>query len=66
MEKSVNVIRRTYRVDEVAEMLGVARATAYNLIRDGYIRSIRAGRLVLVPVEAVDEFLSFDAGGKNE
>ena len=64
MDNNTNIIRRTYRVDEVANMLGVARATAYNLIRDGYIRSIRAGRLVLVPVEAVDEFLNPEAGGK--
>ena len=49
--------RRTYRVDEIAKMLGVSRAGAYNLVYSGYIRSIRAGRLILIPVEALEEFL---------
>ena len=57
MEKNVDTTRRTYRVEEIAEMLGVSRAAAYNLVKDGYIRSIRAGRIILVPVEALDEFL---------
>ena len=58
MERNASAVRRTYRVEEVADMLGVARATAYNLVKEGYIRSSRAGRLILVPVEALDEFLS--------
>ena len=62
----MSVVRRTYRVEEVAKMLGVGRATAYNLVKEGYIRSIRAGGLILVPVEALDEFLHTGAGAKAE
>lgn len=58
MEKSVESVRITYRVEEVAKMLGVSRSAAYNLVGDGYIRSVRAGRLILIPADALDEFIA--------
>ena len=57
MERVEDTVRRTYRVEEIATMLGVSRAAAYNLVGAGYIRAIRAGRVILVPVDALDEFL---------
>lgn len=57
MDEKAPMTRRAYRAEEIAAMLGISRAAAYNLIRDGHIRSIRVGRLVLVPVETLDEFL---------
>ena len=57
MEKIEEIVRKTYRVDEIANLLGVSRSGAYKLINEGYIRCIRAGKLILVPVEALDEFL---------
>lgn len=57
MEDRTTMTRRAYRADEIAVMLGISRAEAYNLIRDGHIRSIRVGRLILVPTEALEEFL---------
>jgi excisionase family DNA binding protein len=57
MERVEDTVRRTYRVEEIATMLGVSRAAAYNLVGAGYIRAIRAGRLILVPVDALEEFL---------
>ena len=57
MECVEETVRRTYRVEEIATMLGISRAAAYNLVGAGYIRAIRAGRLILVPVDALDEFL---------
>lgn len=58
MDKCEESARLTYRVEEVAKMLGVSRSAAYNLVGDGYIRSIRAGRLILVPADALNEFLA--------
>lgn len=58
MKEQISTARRTYRVDELAAMLGISRAAAYNLVRDGYIQSIRAGRMILIPVEALEEFLA--------
>ena len=49
--------RKTYRVDEIAGLLGISRSGAYKLVNAGYIRCIRAGKLSLVPVEALEEFL---------
>lgn len=57
MERVEDTVRRTYRVEEIATMLGVSRAAAYNLVGSGYIRAIRAGRLILIPVDALEEFL---------
>ena len=57
MERVEENVRRTYRVEEIATMLGISRAAAYNLVGAGYIRAIRAGRLILVPVDALEEFL---------
>lgn len=58
MEKSVESVRITYRVEEVAKMLGVSRSAAYNLVGDGYIRSVRVGRLISIPADALDEFIA--------
>lgn len=39
----------TYSVDQVAELLGVARGTAYEYIHNGEIPAIRLGRRWLIP-----------------
>lgn len=57
MECAEVIVRKTYRVEEIATMLGISRAAAYNLVGAGYIRAIHAGRLILIPVDALEEFL---------
>ena len=49
--------RLTMTVPEVAEVVGVSRAHAYELIRLGRIPSIRLGRRLIVPRKALEEFL---------
>ncbi|WP_344023336.1 helix-turn-helix domain-containing protein [Pseudonocardia kongjuensis] len=39
----------TYSVEQVAEMLGVARGVAYEQVRNGEIPAIRVGRRWLIP-----------------
>ena len=39
-------------------ILGIGRNTAYELVRSGQIRSIRIGRQLRIPKEAVQEYLS--------
>ena len=39
----------TYTVDEVAELLGVARGVAYEGVRNGSIPATRVGRRWLIP-----------------
>ena len=55
---SFEALPLTLRVEELMPILGVGRNTAYELVRSGRIRSIRVGRQLLVPKDAVLEFLS--------
>ena len=47
----------TLRVEERRPILGIGRNTAYELIRSGQIRSIRIGRQIRIPRDALLEFL---------
>ena len=48
-------LRLTYKVEELAPILGIGRNSAYE--RSGQIRSFRVGRAYRVPKDAVEEFL---------
>lgn len=50
--------RRAISVEEAAIQLGVGRSLAWSLVREGKLRSVRAGHRVLVPLTAIDEFLA--------
>ena len=47
----------TLRVEELMPILGIGRNTAYELIRSGQMRSIRIGRQIRIPRDALLEFL---------
>jgi excisionase family DNA binding protein len=49
--------RKTQRVVDAARQLGVGRGTCYALVRSGDLRSVRVGRRILVPNDAVEDFL---------
>ena len=46
----------TLKVREVAAILRCGRNQAYELIRDGQLRSVRIGRAIRVTREALEEF----------
>lgn len=46
---------RLLRVEEAAQLLGIGRSLAYELIRTGRLRSIKIGSRRLVPLTAIDE-----------
>jgi excisionase family DNA binding protein len=46
-----------YRVKEVEALLQLSRSTVYELIRSGELPSIRIGRSVRVPREALERWL---------
>lgn len=48
----------TLRVEELSPVLGIGRNTAYDLVRSGQIRSIRIGRQLRIPKDAVLDFLT--------
>ncbi len=50
-------------VDQVAERLGIGRSLAWRLVREGALPSIRLGRLVRVPQQALERWIAEQAQG---
>jgi excisionase family DNA binding protein len=50
--------RITLTVEEAGARPGISRTLAYELVRRGEIPSIRLGRRVLVPVQALDQMVA--------
>lgn len=46
------------RVEEVAEELGLSRATAYGLVMGGSIRSIKIGRSRRIPRHELEDYIA--------
>ena len=55
---TVSTERVALSVEEAAGRLGVSRSLIWKMVNQGTIRTVRAGHRVLVPVRAVEEFLS--------
>ena len=46
------------RIEDLMPLLAVGRNTAYELVRCGAIRSIRVGKQVRIPKDAIIEYIS--------
>ena len=55
---SVEDLPLVLRVEDLMPILCIGRNTAYELIRCGQIRSIRVGKQLRIPKEALIEYLS--------
>jgi len=44
-------------VDQVAKMLSIGRTAAWELVRQGKIKSIKIGRTRRVPIAAIQEYI---------
>lgn len=53
----MGALRQYYRVEEVAERLGVSLATVYRRINDGSVPSVRLGGLIRIPIQAFEQSL---------
>lgn len=49
--------RRTVTVPEAAEILGISRSGAYDLISRGALPGLRLGRRIVVPIDQLDRLL---------
>lgn len=49
--------KRAYRVSEIAEILGIGRSSAYNLIRQGNFKIVHVGSSIRVSRKSFDEWL---------
>lgn len=50
--------RLAFSVEEAADLLGIARGTAYDAVRRGSIPSIKIGKRILIPREALVDMLN--------
>ena len=50
--------RRVYTVKEIAEILGISKNAAYDLVKseNGFV-TVRIGKTIRVPIEPFDEWL---------
>ena len=55
--RSLDELPVTLRAEELMPILGIGRNTAYELVRSGRLHSIRVGRQVRIPKNALIEFL---------
>ena len=58
--------RLFYKVSEVAEALGISRATVWRLIKQGEIPAVRIGRQYFIPRSYVDSLARGGGDGKEE
>lgn len=51
--------RRVYTVKEIAEILGISKNAAYDLVKseNGFV-IVRIGKTIRVPIESFDEWLN--------
>ena len=56
--RSIDDLPLTLRVEELMPILGIGRNTADELVRSGKIRSIRIGRQLRIPKDALVAYLS--------
>ena len=48
---------RTYTVDDIAAILKIGRTSAYQLVKEGYFRSIRIGNSIRILKLSFEEWL---------
>lgn len=54
--------RRALRVNEFCESYGVSRSTAYRLITEGKLKTVKVGNCRLVPVDSAEALLEEKEG----
>ena len=56
--RSYDELPLTLRVEDLVPILDIGRNTAYELVRCGKIRSIRIGKQLRIPKQALIDYLS--------
>ena len=49
--------RRTYTVEDVAQILGIGRTSAYLLVKEGHFKIVRIGNAIRIPKRSFDKWL---------
>lgn len=56
-QNPVSYDKRTYTVDEIQDILGISRPTAYNLVKQGVLHSVRVGGHIRISKKSFDDWL---------
>ena len=51
---------RTYTVDDIAAILGIAKSTAYRLVNSGEFKTIRIGYAIRISRKSFEDWLSIE------
>ena len=57
VENSYYPDKRVYTVDEIQDILGIARSSAYNLVKRNLFRSVRIGGSIRISKKSFDAWL---------
>lgn len=56
-QPALNYEKRVYTVDEIQDILGVSKTTAYNLVKSGAFHSVRVGGQFRISKKSFDRWL---------
>lgn len=49
--------KKTYTVAEIADMLGIGRTSAYNLVKDNHFKVVKIGASIKISKKSFDDWL---------
>ncbi len=52
--------KRTYTVEEIAAILNIGKAAAYDLVKSGYFRIVKIGKAIRISKRSFDLWLDRD------
>ena len=64
-KQSADTTKRTYTVEEIANLLGVSKSSAYHLINSNQFHSVKIGGQHRVSKKVFDEWLDGNKGGSE-
>lgn len=56
---------RTYTVDDIAAILGIAKSTAYRLVNSGEFKTIRIGYAIRISRKSFEDWLAMEEPEKK-
>lgn len=56
-----NTEKRTYTVEEIAVLLNIGKAAAYDLVKSGCFRIVKIGKAIRISKKSFDLWLDQDA-----
>lgn len=57
LNQKVQANKKTYTVAEIADMLGIGRTSAYNLVKENHFKVVKIGASIRVSKQSFDDWL---------